>query len=591
MTIPALPALSRTSPTFRADLDALFLTQLPATTGALNAAILDIDAAVIAAAGSATAAAGSATTASTAKVDAQAARDAAQASAASALLAPGTSATSSTSLTISEGPQTLTIQTGKQFSIGQWVVISSAVSPANQMTGQITTHDNVAGALTVQVSSVGGGGTFASWVVALTATVSVAAIRTPSNIAPASGTSTDNPSPLLTGSLYYSLYGLGMAASQWQVSIAADFSTTVLSTADVAGTATTYTVAAGILAVSTTYYWRVRYKDAEGTYSAWSTGTSFATDSAFNSYISTPTATPSSFGDAFEGGFYTGMIWNEVVQSATSTNIGTGSKSFTVTNMTGSPIVYGGQTLEVRSRANPANKMIGTVTNAFGTTLTLNITSVGGSGTFTDWSIMSRYRVIVAPKASGENASIEYKNANTAAPAACGTLSEGRKATLAMVAAGTSTVYPAAHYCNNLTIGGKTDWYLPARDELELCWRNLKPTADANYTTADRSASATPNYQNLGSYGGTEATHGLNKNSDPAGTAYTSGVPAQTAATAFRTGGVEAFEYSSVYYWSSSEYSASDAWVQPWFSSSPGYQSNSNKSNSCRVRAVRRSII
>ena len=87
MTIPALPALSRTSPTFRADLDALFLTQLPATTGAINAAILDIDADVLAAEASATAAAGSATTATTAKVDAQLARDAAQASVGQALAA------------------------------------------------------------------------------------------------------------------------------------------------------------------------------------------------------------------------------------------------------------------------------------------------------------------------------------------------------------------------------------------------------------------------------------------------------------------------------------------------------------------------
>ena len=44
MTIPALPALSRTSPTFRADLDSYFLTNLPATTGAINAALAGIEA-------------------------------------------------------------------------------------------------------------------------------------------------------------------------------------------------------------------------------------------------------------------------------------------------------------------------------------------------------------------------------------------------------------------------------------------------------------------------------------------------------------------------------------------------------------------
>ena len=422
-------------------------------------------------------------------------------------------------------------------------------------------------------------------------TAGVDAVRRPANTSPAQSAADVTETPALAGSAYLSLYGLAMVAAQFQVSTAADFATTVVSTGDIAGAGTSYTVAAGVLSVSTVYFWRVRYKDAEGVYSDWSAPTSFTTAANFNAYIVTPTATPAAFGDPLEGGFYTGMIWNELVQSASSMTIGTGAKTFTVPSMSSAPIVYAGQQLEVRSRANPANKMVGTVTGATGTALTLNITSVGGGGTFADWSIMSRYRVIVAPKASGENASIAYKNANTAAPAATGTLTEGRKATLAMVGADTSTVYPAAHWCNNLSIGGRTDWYLPARDELELCWRNLKPATDANYTTVNRPAAATPDYQNLGSFGGAEATHGLNKNSAPAGAAYTSGAPAQTAAAAFRAGGAEAYEFGSAYYWSSSEYSASTAWSQLWLSSLPGTQSNFSKASAYRVRAVRRSII
>lgn len=309
--------------------------------------------------------------------------------------------------------------------------------------------------------------------------------------------------------------------------------------------------------------------------------------------IPTPTPTPANFGDPLEGGFYAGMIWNELVQSATSTTIGTGSKTFAVPSMTGAPIVYAGQQLEVRSRANPANKMVGTVTDAVGTSLTLNVTSVGGSGTFADWSIMSRYRVIVAPKASGENASVAIKNANTALPTACQTLTEGLRATQAMRDADTSTVYPAAHWARSLNINGFSDWYIPARDELELCWRNLKPVTDNNYATADRATGATPNYANNGSYGDTANTHGRNNNSAPVGAAYTSGAPAQTAAAAFRTGGAEAFEYGSAVYWTSSEYSAITAWSQLWYSSNPGpgYQNIGNKDNAYRVRAVRRSVI
>ena len=417
-------------------------------------------------------------------------------------------------------------------------------------------------------------------------------IRTPTNTAPAAAATGVLDGATLSASAYYSLYSIPMAASQWQVSVGIDFATTVVSTGDVAGTGTTYALAGGLLSVSAVYYWRVRYKDTEGMYSDWSSPTSFTTAASFNDYIATPTATPSAFGDPMEGGFYAGLIWNELVQTATSSAIGTGTKVFAVPSMTGAPIVYAGQQLEVRSRANPANKMAGTVTGAVGTALTLSITSVGGSGTFTDWSIMSRYRVIVAPKASGENAAIAWKNANDAGPVATGTLSEGRKATLAMVAAGTSTVYPAAHWCNNLSIAGKTDWYLPARDELELCWRNLKPTADANYVAADRPVGATPNYMNLGSYGDTANTHGLDSNSSPVGAAHISGTPARVAAGKnFRTSESEAFAYGSFFYWSASEYSATFAWTQYWDSSYPGCQDSLTKSSAAYVRAVRRSII
>ena len=308
-------------------------------------------------------------------------------------------------------------------------------------------------------------------------------------------------------------------------------------------------------------------------------------------FIPTPVATPANFGDPLEGGYYTGMIWNQLVQTSSVTAIATGVKTFTVPDMTNKPIVYEGQLLEVRSRANPNNKLVGIVTSAIGTTLTMNITSVGGSGTFSDWSVMARYRIIVAPKASGERAGIALKNVDTALPTACQTLTEGFAATQSMRDAGTSTVYPAAHWVRNLNINGFTDWYIPARDELELSWRNLKPVTNNNYVTATRPTAASFNYAQNGSYGDTSPNHGVNNNSSPPGAAYTATVPDQTAATAFRTGGAEAYEFGLVYYWSCSDYNAANAWYQRWHSSSPGFQHYYYKSMSIRVRAVRRSII
>ena len=411
----------------------------------------------------------------------------------------------------------------------------------------------------------------------------------PTNTTPTDAATVSTGTPTFVGSAFYGNYAASHAATQVQISTSADFTTPMYSSGDQAAS-TSFTLPSGQIGVSTTYYWRMRYKNARGTYSDWSSATTFTTASVLDVYITTPTATPAAFGNAFEGGFYAGLIWNELIESSTSTTIATGSKTFAVS--AAAAYAYAGQALEVRSRANPANKMVGTVTAANLTSLTINVTSVGGAGTLTDWSVMARYRIIVAPKASGESTSKQYKNANTAAPAACGTLTEGQLATLAMVAAGNATVYPAAWFCTSLSIAGKTDWYLPARDELELAWRNLKPTADANYVIANRATGATPNYMNLGSYGDTANTHGLNNNSSPTGAAYTAGDPAQVAAGKnFRTGESDAFAYGSYYYWSSSEYSSAFAWLQYWSSSLPGNQNAYNKTNAYYVRAVRRSII
>ena len=421
-------------------------------------------------------------------------------------------------------------------------------------------------------------------------TLLAATVAMPTITNPASGTAEyQSPNVTFTTSAFawLGVYDAHLN-SDWQLATDAEFTTVVMSSLASTTNLTTWPVTG--LSAQTTYYARVRHRGAANGVSFYSPVVTFTTTAEFASYIATPAATPAAFGDPFEGGFYTGMIWNEAAPSVTSTTIATGQKIFTVPDMTDVPVFYAGQTLEVRSRANPANKMIGTVASAGSTVLKINVSSVVGTGTFTDWSIMARYRVIVAPKSSGETTAIAYKNANSAEPAACITLSEGRKATLAMVAAGTSTVYPAAHWCNNRSIAGKTDWYLPARDELELCWRNLKPTA-ANHLTGARTNSAV-DYKNLGSFNDATTGMGANLNSHPNGAAYTTTVPGQVAAGKnFRTSEAEAFIYGGSFYWSSSEFGATSAWRQHWHSNDPGRHDNEYKANTACVRAVRRSII
>ena len=70
--------------------------------------------------------------------------------------------------------------------------------------------------------------------------------------------------------------------------------------------------------------------------------------------------------------------------SATSTTIGTGSKTFT----TQAGLAYSaGATVRFSSRADTTNFMEGTVTSYSGTSLVANITNTGGAGTFADWNL------------------------------------------------------------------------------------------------------------------------------------------------------------------------------------------------------------
>jgi hypothetical protein len=173
---------------------------------------------------------------------------------------------------------------------------------------------------------------------------------------------------------------------------------------------------------------------------------------------------------------------------------------------------------------------------------------------------VATHYLVVGPLSTAQNSSIQWKNAATTTPGADSFI-DGPQNTADIVADGSSTVYPAAHFCNDLVIGGFSDWYMPARNELEVCYFNLKPTTASN---------------NLGS--------GTNTNAVPSrGSNYTAGTPAQTSVAAFQTGGAEAFAAAN--YWSSTEDSDTVAKAQVFGS---GYQFNGYKSASYRVRAIRR---
>lgn len=172
------------------------------------------------------------------------------------------------------------------------------------------------------------------------------------------------------------------------------------------------------------------------------------------------------------------------------------------------------------------------------------------------------YALIVAPKAAGERAKNAWIGSYKDVPGAK-SYNDGLANTIAMAEAGSAL----AKWARDLRIGGFDDWYIPSLDELEVCYRHLKPSSEPNSCWA---------------------RSGINLNSDPAAHPYTPEFPVQTENELFRVGGSEAFDEGS--YWTSTQHESghSDAWGQDFDDGSQGYW---GKDYELRARAVRRLAI
>ena len=149
------------------------------------------------------------------------------------------------------------------------------------------------------------------------------------------------------------------------------------------------------------------------------------------------------------------------------------------------------------------------------------------------------HALIVAPRATGATGGGYTLTTNlawkTAATTTAGTTSafDGAANTAAMVTAGIAD-HPAANFCKNLSIGGFTDWYLPARYEMDIAYFNLKP-----------------------GFGSNDLNSGINIYSVPQRNSnWTVTYPTQTPLTAFNTN-AEAF--GGEYHWTSTEINATGA--------------------------------
>lgn len=183
--------------------------------------------------------------------------------------------------------------------------------------------------------------------------------------------------------------------------------------------------------------------------------------------------------------------------------------------------------------------------------------AVGGGGVATHY-------LIVAPKATGEAA-----NSNTWGTSGVTTgitsVINGPTNSASLAALGAN--YQAAIFCEGLTIGGYSDWYLPAKNEAEVLYYFLKPTTYPNNTSSGSNANAV--------------------SPEPISTNYSSGSPAQTSAgIGFRDGETNAFNQNYIY-WTSTEFNDTSAVGQGFVNGANETRLKTNTENTY-VRAVRR---
>lgn len=163
MTAPVISALP--TPPSRNNAPDVFVANADAHVAALTPWTTQVNALGVWMNDTATAADADATTASSAASTATTAANTATSAANAAVNAPGTNATSTSSVSISVASKNFTIQTGKAFVPGMFMVAYN--SSSNWMFGQVTSYNSGTGDLVLNVTKISGTGTYTSWQLSL----------------------------------------------------------------------------------------------------------------------------------------------------------------------------------------------------------------------------------------------------------------------------------------------------------------------------------------------------------------------------------------------------------------------------------------
>ena len=177
------------------------------------------------------------------------------------------------------------------------------------------------------------------------------------------------------------------------------------------------------------------------------------------------------------------------------------------------------------------------------------------------------YYLIVSPAASGQQRR-DFGIVSDVVGIAAQSDVDGLQNTNAYVAYD-PVKYPGPTWARSLTIGGYTDWYIPAKNELETLYYFLKPDTTNNATNSGSNPNAVA--------------------PEPISTNYTISAPARTTAVPFWTGQPQAFEVGQ-YTFSSTEYPNFWVWVTN-FSTGEQFPNAQPKGTNNYIRVIRKVLV
>ena len=409
-------------------------------------------------------------------------------------------------------------------------------------------------------------------------------IKQPGILTPSAGATSVSTTPSLSATPYANIYAADTRVQRvFEVDLATgNFVSPVYTHA---GNTDAHTVTSA-LSIDTTYKWRCRDEATSGKASFWSLARSFSTGSVS---IATPTMQVEGFsssvpeqptlqGSSFSmssgvdthystdwvietpGGV---IVWESINDTLNKTNI---LVPFGVLSQDTSYVFKMRYTGMSFGASGWASVTVTTIATFFDPSTTpIGSPAMGGyyAGIMEIRSMSNgpTYALIVAPKASGETTATwgpDYQP--------MGYNDWDGLSNTYLMPAGT---HPAADFCKGLSIGGFTDWYLPAVHELDQLYFNLKPTAD----------NSTATHQN---------------NDVPVGRPYqrysdAADYPPQTSVTIFQEGNSEAFQLA--WYYSSSAPNNSTWQCKRFQFQYGGIHATGGRTGTSPIRAVRRIMI